>query len=93
MHGMFFSEREAPCPRLMITIGVEKGRSVVTITDNGGGISDDIIDRIFEAYVTTKGPDRGTSVGVFISKAIIEKNMQSDHTRRRPTVPASRRLA
>lgn len=70
-----FSERQIISPRIMITIGVEKGRSVVTIADNGGGISDDIIRRIFEAYVTTKGPERGTGVGLFMSKAIIEKNM------------------
>jgi PAS domain S-box-containing protein len=53
----------------------EGGRSVVTITDNGVGIPDEIIDKLFDPYFTTKGPDKGTGIGLFMSKTIIEKNM------------------
>jgi PAS domain S-box-containing protein len=61
--------------KIVIKIRTEKGRCVVTIADNAGGIPDEIIDKIFDPYFTTKGPDKGTGVGLFMSKTIIEKNM------------------
>ena len=62
-------------PRVTITICGEGDRAVVTISDNAGGIPEDIMDKIFDPYFTTKGPQAGTGVGLFMSKAIIEKNM------------------
>jgi PAS domain S-box-containing protein len=62
-------------PRLKITIWAENGASVVTIGDNAGGIPEEFIDKIFDPYFTTKGPQQGTGIGLFMSKAIIENNM------------------
>ena len=68
-------ERKVANPQLVITISGEKGRSLVTIADNAGGIPSDVFDRIFDPYFTTKPPDKGTGIGLFMSKMIIERNM------------------
>lgn len=61
--------------RITVCSRSEDGRAVVTITDNGGGIKEEIMDYIFDAYFTTKSLGKGTGIGLFMSKKIIENNM------------------
>jgi PAS domain S-box-containing protein len=68
-------DRNADDARISLHLFAEGDRTVVTVTDNGGGIADEIMDKIFDPYFTTKGPDKGTGIGLFMSKTIIEKNM------------------
>jgi C4-dicarboxylate-specific signal transduction histidine kinase len=68
-------EHKVSNPRIFICIARERERSVLYIRDNCGGIPDDMISRIFDPYFTTRGPDKGTGIGLYMSKMIIEQNM------------------
>lgn len=68
-------ERHVEQSRVFIRVFRDNDRAVMTIADNAGGISEENIGRIFDPYFTTKGPDRGTGVGLYMAKTIIEKNM------------------
>ena len=45
----------------------------VSIHDNGNGIDDSIINKIFEPYFTTKHKSQGTGLGLYMTHKIIEK--------------------
>jgi len=47
----------------------------ISVRDNGGGIDKRIIHKIFEPYFTTKYQARGTGLGLYMSKMIVEKRL------------------
>ena len=77
---------------ITITVFKENSRSVLTVADNAGGIPEDILDKVFDPYFTTKGPDKGTGIGLYMAKTIIEKNMGGRLTVRNTTAGVEFRI-
>jgi len=48
---------------------------IIKIKDNGGGIPQQIIDKVFDPYFTTKHKSQGTGLGLYITHTIITKNL------------------
>ena len=68
-------QRKIQNPRINLEVDYIDGFSIVTIKDNAGGVESEYLDLIFEPYFTTKSSLKGTGLGLYMSKMIIEKNM------------------
>ncbi|UFS69605.1 response regulator [Geomonas sp. RF6] len=73
-------ERKTENPWVKVTLSSQEGRALVLVEDNAGGIPEEIIGRIFEPYFTTKEQGKGTGVGLYMAKNIVEKNMNGSLT-------------
>ena len=60
---------------IFIDIFMENKKAIIEIKDNAGGINEEIMDKIFEPYFTTKHQSQGTGIGLFMCKEIINKHM------------------
>lgn len=69
-------ERKIENPFIHVQIKSGDIYTIVKIQDNGGGIKESLIDKIFEPYFTTRHKTQGTGIGLYMSKNIIERNMQ-----------------
>ncbi len=67
------SERGVKTPQIDIVSWCDDKGHYLEVRDNGGGISAEIMDRIFEPDFSTK-EDEGTGIGLYMSKVIIEEH-------------------
>lgn len=61
-----------------ITIRIirEFGAVLMKVHDNGSGVPEALFERIFDPYFTTKEEGKGSGIGLYMSKIIVERNLQ-----------------
>ncbi len=59
-------------PRILVATSHATGGVLLTVRDNGTGIAEAVMGRIFEPYVTTK--PKGTGLGLAIVKKIVDEH-------------------
>ena len=60
---------------IFIDVTKEENIILIKIKDNARGVSEDIIDKIYEPYFTTKHRAQGTGIGLYMCEEMIVKHM------------------
>lgn len=63
-----------PVPTITVSISIKKDENAaqVTVRDNGPGIKEEVLHRLFKPFFTTK--DKGIGMGLAVSRSLIEEN-------------------
>lgn len=59
-------------PEISISVAMEGDHLIISIADNGEGMTDEVKQRLFENFFTTKPVGQGTGLGMSITRDIIE---------------------
>lgn len=62
-------------PTIIISITKEDNLPLFTIENNGNFLDEEIMDKIFEPYFTTKNKEKHQGIGLYMSKMLIEESM------------------
>lgn len=67
-----FEEKEIVDGEISIRVYHEYDELIIAVSDNAGGIPKKIVNKIFEPYYTTKHKAKGTGLGLYMSKNMID---------------------
>jgi len=73
-----FEEMEIEEKHIDITIAMKNSIPTIKIADNAGGIPEEIAEKIFHPYFTTKEQGKGTGIGLYMSIDIMKKSFNGD---------------
>jgi signal transduction histidine kinase len=60
--------------RIAVSARQDEGKVLIDIKDTGSGIPEDKLKELFNPFFTTKEPGKGTGLGLFIVRQVVEKN-------------------
>jgi PAS domain S-box-containing protein len=71
-------EKNVQNPWIKLELSKDGEKNIISIEDNGGGIPEDILPKIFDPYFTTKHQSQGTGLGLHMSYKIITDSLHGD---------------
>lgn len=71
-----FDGMRIPSKKIEIELIQNKNENIIKIKDNGCGIAKEKIEKIFDAFFTTKALGKGTGIGLTTVKTIVEKDLK-----------------
>ncbi len=74
-----FNQRKIEKRAIKIEVDEDNDKNIViSFSDNAKGIDENIIDKIFDPYFTTKHSSQGTGLGLYLSEMIVKKSMNGN---------------
>jgi len=71
--GDALEEAKVQGGEVRVTGVAQEGRVTLLVEDNGPGFPPEVMPRLFESFFTTKGPDKGTGLGLALSRELVER--------------------
>jgi two-component system sensor histidine kinase RegB len=98
LRSLVTNAQDASPPRqpVVVSAAIEDSVLAVEVRDRGPGMPPEVLERIGEPFFTTKPPGRGMGLGLFLTRAVVERlggslvidSTPPDGTRARVVVPA-----
>ncbi len=71
-------QRNIKNPNIYVEVDAIGNSAIIKVLDNAGGVEEEYLELIFEPYFTTKSSAKGTGLGLYMAKMIVEKNMEGE---------------